>query len=67
MVRGFDWDSLGVKIVKLPRVSRPARLVEASDELLEAISRHPGGASSDREDMDLDERLNLYPDDIEEI
>ena len=45
----------------------PAEVVEISPGELEKIGARKGKVRFERENMDMDERLNLYPDDIDRI
>ncbi len=45
----------------------PAEVVEISPGELEKIGARIGKVRFERENMDMDERLNLYPDDIDRI
>ena len=45
----------------------PGEVVEISPGELEKIGARIGKVVSDRDNMEMDERLNLYPDDIDRI
>ena len=45
----------------------PGEVVEISPGELEKIRARKGKVRFERENMDMDERLNLYPDDIDRI
>jgi len=45
----------------------PGEVVEISPGELEKIGARKGKVRFERENMDMDERLNLYPDDIDRI
>ena len=45
----------------------PTEVVEISSDELEKIGARKGKVRFERDNMEMDERLNLYPDDIDRI